>query len=43
MIQYTIQVEGMACGMCEAHETMPCAKTSPSKKSHPPTARDRLW
>lgn len=32
MIQYTIQVEGMACGMCETHVNDAVCKNFPVKK-----------
>ena len=32
MVQYTVAVEGMACGMCEAHVNDAVRKTFPVKK-----------
>lgn len=34
MIKYTLQVEGMQCGMCEAHVNDAVRKAFPVKKIH---------
>ena len=41
MVKITLDIEGMACGMCEAHVNDAVRRVFPVKRSHLHTARER--
>ena len=43
MWKYTIQVDGMMCGMCESHVNDAVRKAFPVKKSLHLGVKKRLW
>lgn len=43
MWKYTIQVDGMMCGMCESHVNDAVRKAFPVKKVTSSRVKKRLW